>query len=254
MENFPNEILEIIFSYIKNITKLKELKKFNSRFEKIIDYQLSKIKYFETFDFNKFTYNNRNDYYEIREYQKMKLINLSNCYFEKIKNLDILINLKSLFLYDYQNKNLPDSIGQLTNLQEIYITKNLEELPNSFENLINLQFLTISECDFTDIPEIVKKLKSLIQLNMRGNKIQNLYIENLNEIYLLNLSENKIKYVKNLLNAYIIIVDQETEEFFNSENVGNFLFLKKKTDNIGFIKYYSKKSKSHLISTNQILS
>ncbi len=74
----------------------------------------------------------------------------------------------------FENKltELPDSIGNLTNLTELYCYENqLTELPDSISNLINLTELCCSSNQLTELPDSMGNLTNLAMLICSNNKL-----------------------------------------------------------------------------------
>ena len=90
-------------------------------------------------------------------------------------------NLANLFFSNKLNFNdkkllkLPESIGQLINLQELSSSGNqITELPESIGQLINLQQLSLSDNQITELPESIGQLSNLQDLWVNDNKITKL--------------------------------------------------------------------------------
>ena len=65
---------------------------------------------------------------------------------------------------------IPEEIGQLTNLRELYLWNNqvLETLPDSVSQLQNLEIINISGNGFTSVPEVLLSLPNLQTICLRG--------------------------------------------------------------------------------------
>lgn len=63
-------------------------------------------------------------------------------------------SLEKLYLVGNELEALPDSIGSLRNLQEIYLTKNraLKALPGSIADCASLNKLYVNECNLESLP------------------------------------------------------------------------------------------------------
>jgi leucine-rich repeat protein SHOC2 len=111
-----------------------------------------------------------------------------------IKKAEIYEN-KTLRFLDKQLTSLPENIGFLSNLKNLYLWGNqLTNLPDSISNLINLSTLDLSCNHFTHIPDSICNLTNLSILNMSQNLVTTLpsnfaSISNLAE---LDLNENPI--------------------------------------------------------------
>ncbi|MEJ2251311.1 MAG: leucine-rich repeat domain-containing protein [Candidatus Lokiarchaeota archaeon] len=83
-----------------------------------------------------------------------------------------LTNLRELKLVANEYKSLPDSLGNLKNLELLNLGFNrLTKLPNTFRNFENLRYLDISDNHFKSFPEVIFELKNLEILNIEGNPI-----------------------------------------------------------------------------------
>ena len=105
------------------------------------------------------------------------LTEIEICYNNKnLKTLpDAVCNLKNLAKLSIRGsalEKLPDSIGDLPSLKELYLNniKNLTFLPDSIGNLMNLVDLTIYESALEKLPESIGDLSSLKELSLLGNK------------------------------------------------------------------------------------
>ena len=71
--------------------------------------------------------------------------------------------------------SLPESFGQLSNLQELYLHGNkLANLPDSFGQLRNLQLLYISYNNLTSLPPFLGNLRQLLQFYYGNNPIEHI--------------------------------------------------------------------------------
>ena len=104
--------------------------------------------------------------------------------------------LKEIYLFDNNIQELPNSIGNLENLEILDLSaNNLRSLPSSFRNLKSLKVLDLSNNNFKEIPEPVFGLPSLEILNLEGNDLTSVpsSIESLKTLKNLNLYKNKLK-------------------------------------------------------------
>ena len=73
-----------------------------------------------------------------------------------------LSNLQELIISNNNLISLPESIGKLYNLQELYLhNNNLTELPESIGSLYNLKYLNVSDNKLTSLPESIQSLSNL---------------------------------------------------------------------------------------------
>jgi Leucine-rich repeat (LRR) protein len=68
---------------------------------------------------------------------------------------------------------LPDSICQLTKLEELYLDDNaLEDLPDNIGNLQQLRILSLRNNCLTHLPESLGTIPSLKKLYLASNQLQ----------------------------------------------------------------------------------
>jgi Leucine-rich repeat (LRR) protein len=135
-----------------------------------------------------------------------------------------LINLQGLYLTNnHQIKTLPDSIGNLINLQRLNLNNNqINTLPNSIGNLINLQNLDLSYNQITILPDSIGNLINLQELYLYNNQITILpdSIGNLINLEKLSLVNNKINILPyEILKIKKALVIDETSYEINNLNV-----------------------------------
>ena len=72
-------------------------------------------------------------------------------------------------------KSLPESIGDISSLQNLFLQKNeLTSLPNSFGNLKSLQTLALGENKLNSLPDSIGNLISLKEFNAPNNRLTTL--------------------------------------------------------------------------------
>jgi len=82
---------------------------------------------------------------------------------ERIRELNLVFNLE----------HIPESIENLTEIEVLNLSYNkLTKLPPTFKNLKNLKLLDLSWNEFVEIPGIIKNLPSLRTLNLDHNYIE----------------------------------------------------------------------------------
>lgn len=84
-----------------------------------------------------------------------------------------LVNLQQLYLYGNALKQIPPELGQLTNLRKLDLYNNeLSSLPPDFTQLKQLVYLDVGENRFRAIPPRLLAMKSLTDLYIYGNRIR----------------------------------------------------------------------------------
>ncbi len=138
----------------------------------------------------------------------------------------------SLFLGQRKLEALPESVGELTNLQNLYLVGNrIRELPESFSNLKSLNFLNIVGIPLEIFPENFKNLSNLQTLSFDADTLKSfpsviVELVSLRDLYIWDwgkvtaLPDSFIK-LRNLEKLTIF-----TEELELPENFGNLKSLK----------------------------
>ncbi len=106
-----------------------------------------------------------------------------------------LTQLQKLYLSYNQLTSLPDNFGNLTQLQKLYLENNqLASLPDNFGNLTQLQTLTLSYNQLTSLPDNFGNLTQLQTLNLSNNQLTSLpdNFDNLTQLQKLYLSYNQL--------------------------------------------------------------
>jgi hypothetical protein len=102
----------------------------------------------------------------------------------------LFYNTKHLDLNDRGLSELPESIGQLIELEILLLSNNhLATLPVSIGNLRNLRILELSDNNLASLPEVLGELKSLHTMNLAKNHLKSLpksfvKLSNLTRLYL----------------------------------------------------------------------
>ncbi len=126
---------------------------------------------------------------------------------------------------------LPNSIGNLKNLQRLELNDNhLNILPESFKDLKKLKYLNLNKNFFTSMPDSIGDLKELRHLELKGNHLKNIpkSLQKLNNLEQLQLRGNKFTslpdWIGNLKNLrYLILTSNQLsnlpESFKNLNNL-----------------------------------
>ena len=93
--------------------------------------------------------------------------------FSRLKYLDLYLNsIKKYCMTNFNNVEVPKSIGRLTSLKKLVLTgNNLQSIPESIKNLNMLLELDLSHNQLQEIPQVLTSLTSLEHLNMKYNNI-----------------------------------------------------------------------------------
>ncbi len=110
---------------------------------------------------------------------------------ERLKELELDLSYSQL-------KDLPESVGDLTNLIELNLSENLlDNLPEFMGNLTKLTRLDLRFNQLKTLPEFMGNLTKLTRLDLSFNQLKTLpeSMENLTDLIELNLSTNQLKYL-----------------------------------------------------------
>lgn len=125
---------------------------------------------------------------------KRRISRQSSGAFAPIENA-LKIRPAKLDLSDLGIAELPDSIGQLTQLRELYLGGNqLKTLPDSVSKLTQLEILQLDRNRFTALPEWLGQLTQLQVLDLRRNQLAELpeRLGQLSQLVSLYLAANKL--------------------------------------------------------------
>lgn len=123
--------------------------------------------------------------------------------------------VSSLVIYRFPLKKLPTSINELRGLKNLSIVDcNLSELPEI--TLPQLEYLSLEDNDFTQVPQTIKNIRTLGWLDMTKNSLSGSFsIQNIpTSVWHLNLSDNDLKG--------IIVDDSSAVRRLNISNNASF--------------------------------
>ena len=93
-------------------------------------------------------------------------------------SIGMLSNLQELYLYYNNLSSIPESILILTNLQVLSLTNNnLTSLPDSIGILSNLKTLYLNYNNLTSLPESIGMLSNLKHLYLSHNKLTRIWVD-----------------------------------------------------------------------------
>ena len=124
-------------------------------------------------------------------------LGLCNNYYDKKLSKDQILFEKKL-------KLLPDSIGNLRKLKELYLFNNeLTNLPVSIGGLTALQILDLHSNELSKLPESIGQLQALEVLNLNFNQIKSIpnFFGSMNSLKKLLLRRNKLVTLPTTLTA-----------------------------------------------------
>ena len=105
-------------------------------------------------------------------------LDISQIYVETLPdNIGDLVNLEDIYIENEFITTIPDSIGNLVRLKKIVITlcKSLTSIPDSIGSLQNLEYIYITtNKKLTKIPESIGNLQNLLIMKLQGNKLTTL--------------------------------------------------------------------------------
>jgi Leucine-rich repeat (LRR) protein len=135
----------------------------------------------------------------IFNFNNLQLLQLSNVFLNKVsKKIGLLSNLEELYLTRNKIKELPEEIGNLKKLRVCILSNNqITNLPKNFYNLCNLELLNLSMNHLEIINDDIEKLKKLDFLYLRNNKLK--YIpKSIKYIKTIHIFDNSYENINNL--------------------------------------------------------
>ncbi|GFR98763.1 leucine-rich repeat protein SHOC-2-like [Elysia marginata] len=109
-----------------------------------------------------------------------------------------LTSLTKLCVEENQVLALPEDIGELVNLEELYFGSNmLDEIPASFTKLSSLRICQLSKNRLKKLPDDFGTLSTLLELYLDSNLLRNLppSMSHLVNLEVFDLTENKLRDV-----------------------------------------------------------
>ncbi len=123
-------------------------------------------------------------------------IGFNKCGLRKFpSSIGMLSRLEKIYLTKNFLKSVPNSIGNLNLLKELNLSDNhLRRLPDTIGNLQNLKELQINHNNIRILPDTISMLKKLEVLSIWGNQLENLpkSMESMDSLRVLGLSFNKL--------------------------------------------------------------
>lgn len=104
--------------------------------------------------------------------------------------------IRVLKLYGNHIDSLPERIGELVNLEKLYVGRNqLKYIPESIGNLKQLKLFSAQYNDLASLPDAIGELENLEQLILNQNELKSLppTIGNLKKLVVLQLKFNNLK-------------------------------------------------------------
>ena len=117
---------------------------------------------------------------------------------EMPESLSELTWLEQLYLRQNQLKRIPDSLGSLTRLTELDLSHNmLESIPESLGSCNKLTWLGLSHNQLKSIPESLGRLTRLEKLYLSGNRLESIpeSIGSLTRLESLYLNDNRLESI-----------------------------------------------------------
>jgi hypothetical protein len=127
---------------------------------------------------------------------KLKSLTFSGGYLpiELPSEIGNLTSLKRLRIYNLKFDSLPETLGNLVNLEDAMLCGDMKSLPNSISNWNRIKSIYLAGNMFEKIPECLFNIPSLQSLDLSGNDLIEIdtRIIMLSELEELNLGGNKL--------------------------------------------------------------
>lgn len=140
---------------------------------------------------------------EVFENKSIKVLKLYGNKLESItEEIGQLENLEKLFIGRNNLTSLPDAIGQLKNLKILSAQYNLiDSLPSSLGEMTNLEQIILNQNKLTFLPSTIGELKNLDVLKLNFNSLKNLpeEIGNCENLQFIHLNQNNLRRLPNSL-------------------------------------------------------
>src|SRR5437870_9238455 len=145
------DIVFCILQYL-NVTEIIKCSTINALIKNICDMQYERLL---IYDYGKVFANIFNDKSFKQIYVKCYHLNIIRKLYMPDNSLINFFNATKIDLRNHQIKEILESIGQLNNLQYLWLYDNqIQEIPQSIGQLVNLQELELSNNQIIEIPEI----------------------------------------------------------------------------------------------------
>ena len=184
------------------------------------------------------SFNHLNHFPHVLEISNLSILNISNNSIEQIPDsINTLISLRELDISSNSLRQLPMQVFDLPNLERLFANQNYItqfNLPDTTEKKImqNLTELDLSKNKLQFFPDL-HRIQSLKILVLRGNKINEIRIENpLKDVTSIDLANNEISSVPsslfffpNLETLDLCYNKISSLDFGNSENKPNLKII-----------------------------
>jgi len=122
-----------------------------------------------------------------------------------------------LAIYNQGITQIPETIGQLKKLQELYLGHNkLTHLPESLGNLYQLRTLTLEHNELTSVPDNLGQLQKLHTLDLSANQLKSLPIAfyTMKSLRMIDLGGNQNLRIPLLVERWLVGIRQKGGTIF----------------------------------------